>query len=327
MRIREYRPGDRDAVVTLWQAAGLLVNPLNDPDRDIAFCFDSGHGTVLVGEADDGGVLQCAAMVGHDGHRGWVYYVATDPAARRAGHGRTIMAACEDWLRRRGVPKVELMVRASNTTVIGFYQRLGYMPEPVQVMSRRLDGVAVPAGGQRSDERVIVTYLEMTERPELPRIEPVGRKLALLRADRPTVSFYRYLYDAVGRDWWWTDRKILSDADLEAIIHDPAVDVMVLYVDGSPAGFFELDRRAMPMIELAYFGIAGPFVGQRLGPFLLAEAVEQAWSHGPERLTVNTCTLDHPRALGLYQRFGFRPYDRREVTPPWLGAVGEVAAG
>ncbi len=106
-------------------------------------------------------------------------------------------------------------------------------------------------------------------------------------------------------------------AALEAIIQDPRVDVFVLYVDGAPAGYFELDRRPEPDIDLAYFGIMPEFTGRRLGPYLLAQAIEAAWRHEPRRLTVNTCTLDHPKALPLYQRFGFRTYDKQTVPAPW----------
>ena len=308
-------PDEADRVVAIWQAAGLLVNPLNDPFQDIAFARESGHGDVLVGLAE--GRIVAAAMVGHDGHRGWLYYVGADPALGGRGFGRHIVRAGERWLHERGVPKVELQVRRSNTRVLGFYQRLGYRHEPTEVMSRRLDGRSVPAGGLSDDRPVVVTYLDMTARPALPRIEPAVQPLALLRARRPAVHFYRYLYDAVGRPWYWTDRKRLDDAALAAIVQDEAVDIYVLYADGVPAGYAELDRRQPPAIDLAYFGIVPEFTGRRLGPYLLSRALETAWSHAPERVTVNTCTLDHPRALPMYQRFGFRPYARQQVPAPW----------
>ena len=315
MRIRPYAESDEAQVLALWEAAGLLVNPLNDPRRDIRFCRESGHGEVLVGE-DDGAVV-ASVMVGHDGHRGWIYYLATAPERRGAGVARRIMAAAEGWLKERGVPKVELIVRDSNARVISFYQRLGYVVEPRALLAKRLDGVAVQTGGMQSDHPVVITFLEMLEKPKLPRIEPAGRRLALLKCHRPTLSYYRYLYDAVGRSWLWTDRLKLSDAELEAIIHDPAVELYVLYVDGVPAGFFELDERVPCEVNIAYFGLVPAFIGQGLGPYLLGQAVEAAWEREPARVTVNTCTLDHPKALPLYQRFGFHPYSRRQVPAPW----------
>ena len=315
MKIRPYRDEDEESVVRIWAAAGLLVNPLNDPHEDIRFCRESGHGEILVGEIDD--KIVATVMVGHDGHRGWVYYLATDPDSLDRGFGRQTMAAAETWLSERGVPKVELIVRDSNTRVIGFYQRLGYVVEPRAILAKRLDGIPVPTGGARSNDEVVITYLEMREKPTLAHVVPGAQQMALLRCHEPTAAFYRYLYDAVGRIWFWTDRKQLDDTALEAIIQDASVDVFVLYIGGVPAGYFELDRRQMPEIDLAYFGIVPEFIGQRLGPYLLTQAIEEAWRHEPDRLTVNTCTLDHPKALPMYQRFGFHPYDRSRVSAPW----------
>lgn len=323
MLIRPIAAADEPAVVSLWRAAGLLVNPLNDPVRDIRFCRDSGHGDVLVGEAD--GAIVGSVMVGHDGHRGWIYYLATQPERQGRGIGRRLMAAAEAWLKARDVAKVELIVRDSNTRVVGFYQRLGYVVEPRALLAKRLDGVPVAHGGSTTDAPVTITYLEMTERPTLPRIEPAAERLALVPARQPTVSYYRYLYDAVGRPWLWTDRKKHSDDELAAIVHDPRVGIFVLHVDGVPAGYFELDRRPAPDVDLAYFGIMPEFIGKRLGPYLLSQAIEEAWRQAPARLTVNTCTLDHPKALALYERFGFRPYRCLDVPAPWQR--GDDAAG
>lgn len=315
MAIRPYSPEDEDAVVALWDDAGLLVNPLNDPRQDIALCLSSGHGTLLL-EEEDGEIIG-AVMVGHDGHRGWVYYLGTATGKRHAGVGRRLMAACEEWLKQRGLPKLQLMVRNSNTRAIGFYQRCGYLCEPTAVMSRRLDGHVRKAGGQTEDQPVVVTYLEMTEMPRLPAFTPKAKQLAVLRAHEITVGFYRYLYDAVGRDWVWTDRKVVADEDLVLQLRDPAVDVYVLYVDGAPAGYYELDGREDGVIDLAYFGLIGDYIGRGLGPFLLRHAIETAWARGPDRVTVNTCTLDHPKALPMYQRCGFRPYKQVEGPAPW----------
>ncbi len=316
MKIRAYAGDDRDDLIELWRACDLLVNPLNDPARDIAFCLESGHGQILVGE-NDRGELIASVMVGHDGHRGWIYYLASRPGEQGRGHGRQMTQAAEKHLQALGVPKVELMVRDTNDRVIGFYQRCGYNVEARVIMSRRLDGIALDLAQQSDADPVVITFLAMNKRPKLSRIEPKFKHHALLRAARPTVSFYRYLYDAVGREWFWTDRKQLTDKELAAVLDDPRVDLFVVYVDGSPAGFFELDRRSMPSIDLAYFGIIPGFIGGRLGPWLLNQAIEEAWRHQPERLTVNTCTLDHPSALGMYQRHGFVAYDRKEVPTPW----------
>ncbi|MEQ8664471.1 MAG: GNAT family N-acetyltransferase [Rhodospirillales bacterium] len=157
----------------------------------------------------------------------------------------------------------------------------------------------------------VVTYLEMRARPTHPTPPAPARKIALLRAENPPVAYYRFLYDAVGGAWMWWERKALADADLEAIIRHPGVEIYVLYVGGVPAGYGELDCRAEGEIELAYFGLTPDFVGQGLGRYFLNWIVDQAWSHEPERVWVHTCNLDHPAALAAYQRAGFEVYDQR----------------
>jgi hypothetical protein len=115
-----------------------LTRPWNPPAADIALLRGSGHGEILV--ATQEGRVTGSAMVGHDGHRGWVYYLAVAPSRRRAGLGGQLMRAAETWLRERGIRKIELMIRDTNTEVVAFYARLGYGEEPVTVMSRWLDG-------------------------------------------------------------------------------------------------------------------------------------------------------------------------------------------
>lgn len=157
----------------------------------------------------------------------------------------------------------------------------------------------------------LVTYLEMTsEPPARPLRSPLpGIEIRLAR--QPTASFYRYLYGSIGRDWTWVVRQLLSDAELLQIIADPAVELNVLWVEGVPAGYAELDRRAAPDIELAYFGLVPEFIGRGLGRHLLDWTVRHAWRAQPRRLWVHTCDLDHPRALAVYQKSGFRAYDQR----------------
>jgi ribosomal protein S18 acetylase RimI-like enzyme len=137
MRIRPFEERDRAAVIALWQACGL-TRPWNDPDTDISFCTGKPESTILVGEREDR--IVASVMTGHDGHRGWLYYLAVDPALQKGGHGRAMVAAAEDWLKARGVPKVMLMVRPENNRVRAFYDALGYTEEPRVIFSRRLDG-------------------------------------------------------------------------------------------------------------------------------------------------------------------------------------------
>jgi GNAT superfamily N-acetyltransferase len=160
---------------------------------------------------------------------------------------------------------------------------------------------------------VIVTYLEMRSRPTLTVARPY-RGVMLLRLEQPTAPFYRYLYTAVGSRWGWLARAEMTDSELVAVITDPLVDVFVLYVGGTPAGFFELDRRVMGEVELSHYGLAPEFIGRGLGKPLLASAVETAWTSEPERVWVKSTNRDHPRGLLVYQWAGFVPY-REERLP------------
>ncbi len=168
----------------------------------------------------------------------------------------------------------------------------------------------------------VVTFLEMKSRPPaIPPPQPKG-KVGLLRAEHPPTHFYRYLYDAVGRGYKWVDRKKLTDAQLAEILHDERVEIYVLYVEGCPAGIAELDFRDPAIGQLAYFGLVPDYIGRRLSYFFLYHAAMNAWAKPISKLLVNTCTLDHPRALPLYQRLGFVPYSREEryiEIPPGLG--------
>jgi GNAT superfamily N-acetyltransferase len=168
--------------------------------------------------------------------------------------------------------------------------------------------------GAANKVETVVTYLEMRA-PPAERPSPAPRDdLAIVRAESPTVSFYRYLYDTIGADWLWTDRKKLDHAALEAVLADAAVEVWVLWAAGVPAGYVELDRRAANEIEIAYFGLIPEFIGQGLGTYLLDWAIHRSWSYSPSRLWVHTQTLDHPRALAVYQKLGFVPYKTETIS-------------
>ena len=160
----------------------------------------------------------------------------------------------------------------------------------------------------------VITYLEMHERPTMPRLPaPAGIKLALMRTEAPTVSFYRYLYETVGTPWLWYERRLMDDAALAAQIQKPTTEIFVLYVGGIPAGYFELDAASASETELCYFGLIPEFIGRGFGPFMLQAAIDRAWERPLGRLWVHTRTFDHPKALGHYQRAGFTVYARREL--------------
>jgi ribosomal protein S18 acetylase RimI-like enzyme len=128
---------DVAAVAALWQRCEL-TRPWNDPASDIAFARKGPNSAVLVGR--DGNAIVASVMVGHDGHRGWVYYVAIDPEHRGKGHGREIMNAAEQWLRQRGIEKLMLLVRSDNTKVQAFYESLGYDAQERVIYAKWLDG-------------------------------------------------------------------------------------------------------------------------------------------------------------------------------------------
>lgn len=159
----------------------------------------------------------------------------------------------------------------------------------------------------------VITYLEMRDRPNTQPVPAPFGKLALLRAEECTVSFYRYLYETVGTPWLWYERRLWDDAALAAEIANPTTEIFVLYAGGVPAGYFELDAAAPRETELRYFGLIGDFIGRRLGPFLLRAAIDRAWLRPIERLWVHTRMFDHPKALGHYQRAGFVVYARRPL--------------
>jgi len=137
--IRPYRNGDRDQVIALWNACGL-TRPWNDPTADIQRSLDTATSELFIHQ--DADRITGTLMVGYDGHRGWMYYLAADPAQRGKGIARALVAVAEDFLRDQGCPKVELMVRTDNTAALGFYDRLGYEAQDVTVRAKWLNGNA-----------------------------------------------------------------------------------------------------------------------------------------------------------------------------------------
>lgn len=157
-----------------------------------------------------------------------------------------------------------------------------------------------------------ITYLKMDAAPGQHIQPPSNLKIALMKLGNPPVHYYRYLYNTVGENYDWVDRKAMSDEELADEIDVAGVAIYVAYVDGVPAGFFELDSRKKDLVRLAIFGIFPDFIGTGLGKWLLCEAIATAWRSAPKSVRVETCTLDHPRALPLYQRMGFEVYDRKK---------------
>jgi GNAT superfamily N-acetyltransferase len=160
--------------------------------------------------------------------------------------------------------------------------------------------------------------LEMTDRAQLcPAPEP-DLEVDLVQARNPSPELGRFLYSAVGGSWYWIDRLAWTDEQWAERLG--AVETWVAYVDGRPAGYYELDPTVAGEVEIAYFGLLPAFIGRGLGGWLLSRAIERAWQLAPRRVWVHTCTLDAPPALRNYQARGMRIFKEETVIqelPAW----------
>jgi GNAT superfamily N-acetyltransferase len=158
-----------------------------------------------------------------------------------------------------------------------------------------------------------VTYLEMRDPSALRGHDSSDPRASVVEVRGCTVSFYRYLYGAVGGQYTWVDRTRWSDERLAAYLADPGTRVWLLQFDGCPAGYYELRRDDDGDVEIAYFGLVPEYLGRGLGKHLLTAAVRSAWAYDPRprRVWLHTCTLDAPQALPNYVARGFVKYDER----------------
>ncbi|KKC25410.1 GNAT family N-acetyltransferase [Sphingomonas sp. SRS2] len=174
----------------------------------------------------------------------------------------------------------------------------------------------------------IVTSLEMRERPK-PRMIPAAR-FRLTRWKEPSPDKYRALFRRVGEPWMWFSRLVMPEADLLAIIHDPAVEIYAVEdMRGIEIGMLELDFRKAGEAEIGFFGFVTELTGKGNGGWLMAQALSIGWRKNVERMWVHTCTLDHPGALSFYRRHGFVPFERAIETfadPRLAGIVPRGAA-
>lgn len=136
MGLRPASADDFDAVIALWRICDL-TRPWNDPVQDFTLAVENSASDILLRHEED--QLTASVMVGFDGHRGWVYYLAVHPAHRRLGLGQRMMVEAETWLRARNAPKIQLMVRSDNADVIAFYKSIGLESQPVETLGKRLD--------------------------------------------------------------------------------------------------------------------------------------------------------------------------------------------
>ena len=161
-----------------------------------------------------------------------------------------------------------------------------------------------------------ITYLEMEERPsyDWPHLPP-SAQVSLLHAEEAPVWFFLSLYDAVGKDYAWEDIHQREHEDIKRWLAGDQMSLFVLYGQGWPQGFFLLEEHGAGVVDLAYFGLVPEAVGRGVGTWLLRTAILTAWDRAEiSKLTVNTCTLDHHRALQTYQKNGFTPVRREDKS-------------
>lgn len=170
----------------------------------------------------------------------------------------------------------------------------------------------------------VVTTLEMRTRPPLRPLPP--SRLQLVRWREPALDKYRALFRRVGERWLWFSRLALSDDRLAAKIHAAAVEIHAVEDRGVEVGMLELDFAELGAAEITYFALVPELTGKGHGRWLMAHALQLAWRPGVERVGLNTCTLDHPRALGFYQAQGFAPVRRTVETFPDPRALGLLPA-
>jgi len=178
-----------------------------------------------------------------------------------------------------------------------------------------------PDGTPPGHLAVTVWFLDCRRTPDgPPRPSPPGA--VLVRAHAPDLAYYRFLYDATGEPWLWYGRRRIAPQQLARWLADPTMELWVPMFDGVPAGMLELDRGPVPACEIAYLGLRPGFIGRGLGPWLLDRAVRLAFAGGAERVTLNTCSLDHPKALDTYLGGGFEILRREERIEPDPRATG-----
>lgn len=173
---------------------------------------------------------------------------------------------------------------------------------------------------------VTVTFLQMDAPLSHTPPLPYNRNIALLRVRDMPVHYYRYLMDRIGRKWHWVNALRQSDEVQAGKLAEADRDIHVLHLEGVPVGLFEIAPHEEGTVELVYFGLTEHATGQGIGKWFLGAALQAAWDRKPTAVRVQTCTLDHPAALPLYQRMGFEPVGqvRETVYPMTIAERAEI---
>jgi GNAT superfamily N-acetyltransferase len=159
------------------------------------------------------------------------------------------------------------------------------------------------------------SYLQLSSRNALRGV-PLAQGFRIEHAHPCPIPFFRYLYAEVGREYRWRDRLSWSDEQCAAHLANPGVSIWVLYGDGAPGGYFELNKQHDGSIEIVHFGLMRDYIGRGLGKQMLTVAAEKAWSLGASRVWLHTCTLDYAAALPNYLARGFEKFREEEYEIP-----------
>lgn len=166
-------------------------------------------------------------------------------------------------------------------------------------------------------DTLVTTYLEMTNPKQFKPAFNYDDDIAIERMNTVDLGFYLYMYQSVGEDCCWRDRLVMPKSELRSILTKSTTQVFVLYVQGAPAGYVELNQQGAAT-EIAYFGLRKEYQGRGLGKHLLSYGIKKAWELGAERVWLHTCNLDGPYAMSNYQKRGFRPYKTEHEVMPEL---------
>lgn len=162
-------------------------------------------------------------------------------------------------------------------------------------------------------QQLVITHsLELTSFEHLESPGSDTARYELRRVEIPCPPLNRFLYATVGADWTWYQRLVWSYQQWLEFLDRPEVGTWIAYVQGTPAGYFELEKQPGGSVEIAYFGLLPQFIGQGIGGALLRDAILTARDFGASRVWLHTCSMDHPAALSNYQARGFRIFDRTE---------------